>query len=180
MFVLVSGRYVNLADAARRIVPAHLGQGADIQPPIPGDPVYPRHVRGHAELARKGIAEAVEKDEEPVRSDELLERPAEGRHHEPRHASMHPVRHPAVETLAEHIIEVWIRHGVAESAEEFPVVADDVAVVERDDVGLARGEHVPVGEPAGPAFPVLSDIEAVPLERIVYLPYAFSLVVNDF
>ena len=118
--MLVGSSNIHLADPAGRIVAVHLGKRTYFQPPVPGDPVDPGQIDVHAEFTGERVAEAVEEQKELVGADELLQRSYQRRDQEPRHPAVHLVRDPAVEPLAENVIEIGIHHRVAEPWPEVP------------------------------------------------------------
>ena len=78
----------------------------------------------------------------------------QGRHEQPGDAAVHTVGDPRIVSLDELEAEVRMSQRVAQAGQQLPVVVDDVAIVQRDDVAVAAGKQMAVRQPAGSAFAV--------------------------
>ena len=74
---------------------------------------------------------------------------------------METVGDAAVITFTEFITEIRIGDGIAEACQILPVVACDVAVVERDNLAVVSSQDVAEGCPTASSFALLADIEVV-------------------
>ena len=74
-----------------------------------------------------------------MRSNELLEATDHRGDEQACHPAMEPVGDSTVIAFAEFIAEVRVGDGIAKACQIFPVVARDIAVVQRDDLALVSG-----------------------------------------
>jgi hypothetical protein len=70
------------------------------------------------------------------------------------------IRDPAVISLAELEADVGMGHGITKPGEKLPVIGDDVAIVQGDDMTVFKSKDVAIGGPCRSALPVLAHIDA--------------------
>ncbi len=94
-----------------------------------------------------------------------------------RHAAVDlAVRHAGVIALAELVVEQRVGHRVDQAGEQVAVVGDDVAIVQRDRLRLARCQGVAHAVPDVAALADLSRRQVEGLELGVEGPQAWSVV----
>src|SRR5205085_1527842 len=101
-------RDVRLADPPERAVPIHLREHADLHPPISGDAIDPGEISDHRKFSRKRITKTVEKTQQRLGADDLLEASNQRCEEQSRHTAMQAVRHPTVVALAKLVTEVRV------------------------------------------------------------------------
>ena len=159
MLVLIGIGDIRLADTPEGAIAVHLGQHADLQPPVAGNTVDPGQIPYHREFTGQRVPKTIQKREEGMRPDQQLQAADQRSDEETRHPSMHTVRHAAVIPLAKFVGEVRIGDGITEASEVLTVVTDDVAVMKGDDLALASGQHVAVGRPTPASLALKSDVD---------------------
>lgn len=142
MFMVIGIRNIGLANAAQRTVAVDLREYADFEPPVSWNSVRPGQVPHHGELASQRVAKAIKKRQQRMRSDQLLEAPDHGGEEEPGYAPMQPVGDAAVIAFAEFIAKIRVGDGITKAREIFPIVARDIAIVQRDDLALISGQYI--------------------------------------
>jgi len=70
---------------------------------------------------------------------------------------VHPVGYPAVVSLAKGIVEIGIGDRVAKSGQKFPIVGEDIAIVEGNGMELLLGKDVAVRHPDPLTLALLPD-----------------------
>ena len=114
-----------------------------------------------------------------MRSRHLLKTPDQRREVQSRHPSMETIGDPTVVPLAEFITQIGVDDRIAEPGEIFPVVTENVTVVERNHVALSAGQDISEGHPAAAAFALQSGIDFSVGQELEDVLDAGPIVIDD-
>ncbi len=74
MLVLIAVAQLGLADPSKGAVAIGLGQGSDLQTPIPRNPVDSSQIHHHGKLPGQRVSKAIQKCQQRMRTQNLLQR----------------------------------------------------------------------------------------------------------
>ncbi len=148
MLVLVPVAKFDLADPAGGTGAVDLCQDPDLQAPVAGDPVDPGKIRQHRELTGQRVTKTVhEHQQRDLPPENLHQRTQQRGDQQPRHPAIELVGDPGIVSLAELVIHVRAGEGEHQPREQFALVGEDVAVMQRNNLAGPVRQHQPGRHP---------------------------------
>ena len=170
---------VDLTDAVHRAFAIDVDQKSEVKTPIRVDPHDTSQVTGHRDFTREWVTEAAQVRKERHVAYRCLDGLQKRSDEQPCGTSIDTVAHPAVVPFAEAVIAVGIGNGIAEPRNDFAIVSDDIAVVQRDEIVLLFGQNISERHPHSPALARRPDGEPVLLQEILEVTDSLARIPHD-
>ena len=167
VFVLIGLHDLHLADPVDRRSLIDFTQKRHFEAPSGRYPDAAREVRDEGKLAGKRVPEIVQIGQKRIEPQDAPERPDQWGVKKSGDPAVQLVADPGVIALAEFKIRGGVDHRKDESREEFALIVDDVAIVERDGVDIFVREDVTHGHPDGLPFPGIVQVEVGPAKFLI-------------